>query len=137
MLHLSTVGKGHIHDVLQSGKKKIFDSSWCSGSHVTSIWKKCNSTSLRLESLNVPFADPKDYRCPDIACKKGVVRCGISSSRYTGADRIYKSAEMETCLDSAACDECDTIMATFWCQVRLGKSTALSPTRYSSEAREN
>ena len=116
MLHLPTVGKGHIHDVLQSGKKKIFDSSWCSGSHVTSSWEKCSSTSLRIDSLNVPLAEPKDYGCPDLACKKGVVRCGISSSRYTGPNHIYKSAEMKTCHDTAACDGCDTILGIFWCQ---------------------
>ena len=110
MLHASTVGKGHIHDVLQSGKKKIFDSSWCSGSHVTSFWEKCFSTSFCMDLLNVPLADPKDYGCLDLAYKKGVLRCSISSSRYTGPDRIYMSADMKTCHAPAACDGCDPIM---------------------------
>ena len=59
MLHLPTVGKGHSHDVSQSGKRKIFDSSWCSGSHVTSFWERCSPTSPCIDLLNVPLADPK------------------------------------------------------------------------------
>ena len=109
MLHLPTVGKGHSHDVSQSGKRKIFGSSWCSGSHVTSFWEKCSPTSPCIDLLNVPLADPKEYRCPDVACKKRVVRCGISSCRYAGPDRIYKPAEFMADFDPPACDESNHI----------------------------